>query len=76
VAVPLPFSDHLRPLGSVPDSETTGVGVPVALTVRWKVRPTLAVALAALVMVGWANTLRMKLWVVVPVEFVAVNVRA
>jgi hypothetical protein len=46
------------------------------LTVRWKVRPTLAVALAALVMVGWANTVRRKLCVVVPVEFVAVNFRA
>jgi hypothetical protein len=50
------------------------MGLPVALTVRWKLDPTLAMALVALVMVGLANTLRMKLWIVAPVEFVAVNV--
>jgi hypothetical protein len=52
-----------------------GVGAPVALTVKSKVDPTVAVELVELVMVGAAATVSTKVWVVVPAEFLAVKVR-
>ena len=50
------------------------MGAPVALTVKVKPEPTVAVALAAVVIAEPALTVSTNDWVVVPPGFVAVNV--
>src|SRR5712691_6588459 len=52
VAVPLPLSVKLTPPGKVPVLLRTGVGVPVANTVKEPGAPTLNVAVLALVIAG------------------------
>jgi hypothetical protein len=76
VAVPFVLAVHFRPVGNVPVSVNTGAGVPPELvTVKVKAFPAVAVALAALVMVGaMATTVRTKAWVTDPAVLVAFNV--
>ena len=50
MAVPLAFAVKETPEGSVPTWDSVGVGVPVAVTVKLKADPPIAVAEAALVM--------------------------
>ena len=52
VAVPLPLSANVTPLGRAPVSVTAGVGKPVAVTVKLPAAPTVKVVLVALVMAG------------------------
>ena len=52
VAVPLPLSVKVRPLGRLPDSVMAGAGSPVVETVKLNGAPTIEVAEPALVMVG------------------------
>ena len=52
VAVPLPLSWKVTPLGSEPDSVSVGVGVPVAVTVKLPAVPAVNVVPLALVMEG------------------------
>jgi hypothetical protein len=78
VALPLPRSTSVTPAGKAPDSVMAAVGEPVVLTVKLSGDATVAVVLAALVMVGiWAPvvTRRLKLCVTTPAVEVAVTVR-
>jgi hypothetical protein len=52
VAVPLPLSRNVTPLGSVPVSVNEGVGDPVAVTVKLPAVPTVNVVLLALVILA------------------------
>ncbi len=52
VAVPLPLSVKVTPLGSAPDLVTVGGGTPLVVTVKLLALPTVKVALFGLVMVG------------------------
>ena len=66
------------PEGNAPDSDSVGVGVPVAVTLNVPATPTVKVVLEALVMegaaVGWF-TVSVKLCVAfVPTPFCAVKV--
>ena len=51
VAVPLVLSENLTALGSGPDLLMNGTGEPVAVTAKEELAPTVAVVVAALVMV-------------------------
>ena len=69
---------NVTPEGNAPDSDSVGVGVPVAVTLNVPATPTVKVVLEALVMegaaVGWF-TVSVKLCVAaVPTPFCAVNV--
>ena len=74
VAVPLPLSTQARPCGRAPDSASVGAGAPVVLTVKLNAEPSVALALFAVVIVGFALTVSTNDWVVVPAEFFAVKV--
>lgn len=77
VAVPLPLSLKVTPLGRVPVSVRLGVGEPVVVTVKLPALPVVKVVLAALVMAGAVPveaTVSVKLCVTVPAELVAVMV--
>src|SRR5215469_684711 len=64
VAVPLLLAVKLSPAGSVPAVRVSaGTGEPVAVMVKLKAVPTVAVALAALVMAGAWFTVRTNDWV-------------
>ena len=52
VAVPLPLSVKVTPLGNVPVSESEGAGVPEAVTVKVPDPPSVKVALLPDVMAG------------------------
>ena len=52
VAVPLALAVKVMPVGSVPVRASVGAGYPVVVTVKLKAVPTVALALAALVMAG------------------------
>ena len=69
LAVPLPLSTQVRPCGRAPASVSAGTGAPVALTVKLKPEPVVAVALSAVVIVGAPVTIRTNSWVVVPPVF-------
>ena len=60
VAVPLPLSTKLSPLGSVPDSDSAGAGSPVVVMVKLKAAPTMEVAVAALVIAGATFSVRVR----------------
>ena len=63
--------------GVVPDQDSVGVGVPVAVTVNEKPSLGATVSLIAEVKtggVGFGFTKSVKFWVFVPAEFVAENV--
>ena len=72
--MPLPLSTQVRPCGRAPDSAIVGAGAPVAFTVKLKAEPSVAVAVAAVVIAGGPLTVRTNDWVTVPAVFVAVNV--
>jgi hypothetical protein len=75
VAVPLPLSVKVTPVGSVPDSPSAGVGNPVALNVKVPAVPAVKVVEGADVMAGGWSTVRVKLWVAgEPTPLVAVMV--
>jgi len=67
VAVPLPLSTKVTPVGSAPDSVIVGVGLPVVVTEKKPAAPTVNVALEALVIAGVPTTptVRVKLWTAV-----------
>src|SRR5271157_2354479 len=76
VAVPLPLSANITPLGKAPVSLRLGVGEPVAVTVKLPAAPTVKAALLALVMAGAWLTVRVKVWAVgLPTPLEAVKVR-
>jgi len=52
VAVPLPLSTKVTPLGNAPDSERAGFGTPVVVTMKVEALPTVKEVLLALVMAG------------------------
>ncbi len=52
VPVPFPLSTNVTPLGSAPDSEIVGVGVPVVVTVKVPATPTVNVVLVLLEIAG------------------------
>ena len=58
VAVPLPLSVKVMPVGSAPDSVSVGAGAPVVVTVKLNGAPTMEVADAALVIVGATFSVR------------------
>jgi hypothetical protein len=60
VAVPLPLSVKVIPDGNAPVSLIAGVGDPLVLTVKLKADPSVAVAVAAEVMVEPAWTVNTK----------------
>ena len=62
VAVPLPMSLKVTPVGSGPVSVMLGVGTPVVVTVKKEVRPNTKVVVLPLVMVGavWATAVSTK----------------
>ena len=61
VAVPLPLSTKLSPLGSVPDSDSAGAGSPVVVMAKLNGAPTFELAVAALVMVGATFSVSVRL---------------
>ena len=76
VAVPLLLAVKVTPVGRVPVRDSVGVGYPVVVTVKLKAVPTVALALAALVMAGAWLTVKAKDWAAgCPVPFEAVIVR-
>ena len=68
----------VTPEGKAPDSESVGVGAPVAVTLNVPATPTMNAVLEALVMAGAAGaglTVSVKLCVAfVPIPFCAVKV--
>jgi hypothetical protein len=77
VAVPLPLSVKVKsPLAGRPLAPSDGAGLPVVVTVKLSADPTVAEALAALVIAGLSPTWMSKVWLVVPIAFVAVIVSA
>ena len=74
VAVPFPLSTQVTPCGRVPLSVSAGAGAPEVFTVKVRLEPSVAVAVAPDVIFGAALTVRTKDCVVVPAELVAVNV--
>jgi hypothetical protein len=68
---------NVTPLGSAPVSVIAGIGVPVEVTVKLPVEPTINVVLLALVIAGPWLTVSVKLWVAtVPTPLLAVIVTA
>ena len=67
------MSEKLTPAGRLP-ALSVAVGKPVVLTVKLNAVPAVSVSAAALVKTGALLTVRTKAWLVVPVEFFAVNV--
>jgi hypothetical protein len=77
VAVPSPLSVKIRsPLVGRPVAASEGAGEPVVVTVKLKGDPVGAEALSALVIAGLSPTSMLKVWLVVPIAFVAVTVTA
>ena len=75
MAVPLPLSTKLTPAGSVPDSESAALGLPVEVTAKLPALPSVNVVELAEVMAGAASTVRVKDWVAgLPTPLVAVIV--
>jgi len=67
---------NVTPLGSVPVSDSVGVGVPVVVTAKVPNAPTVNVAVLALVIAGAWFTFNVKLWLAgVPTPLLAVIVR-
>jgi hypothetical protein len=77
VAVPLPLSVKVKsPLAGSPLAARDGAGYPVVVTVKLSADPTVAEALAALVMAGLSPTWTSRVSLVVPMALVAVIVSA
>jgi hypothetical protein len=60
VAVPLPLSTKVTPLGNAPDSDRAAVGDPVVVTEKVPELPAVKVVLVAEVMAGGVSTVRAK----------------
>src|SRR5271157_611600 len=76
VAVPLPLSANVTPLGKVPVSLRLACGKAVVVTVKLPAAPAVKVVLLALVMAGAWLTVRVKVWVAgLPTPLEAVKVR-
>ena len=73
-ALPLPRAVKATPAGSEPVLPRVGSGYPVAVTVKSNNVPCVTVAELALVIFGACPTVRVKIWVAVPVPFLAVMV--
>lgn len=76
VAVPLPLSMKVTPVGSAPLSFNAGVGEPLVVTVNAPAAPAVNVALLALVIAGGPTTVSVKLCVafgLVPLAAVMVS---
>ena len=69
VADPLALPVKVTPEGRAPASLSVGAGLPDALTVKLNAVPTVALADAALVILGPWPTVRVKVWVAVPLAF-------
>jgi hypothetical protein len=63
VAVPLPLSEKLTPLGRAPDSVRPDVGRPDVVTVKVPAEPAVKVVDEAEVMAGAWSMVRVKDWV-------------
>ena len=78
VAVPLPLSVKVTPMGNAPDSVIVGTGDPLVVNVNDPGIPTTNVVVLPLVMdgarLGPTLTFRVKPWVTLPSPLVAVNV--
>jgi hypothetical protein len=75
VAVPLPLSVKVTPVGNDPVICSAGVGLPVAVTVKLPFTFTINVVLFALVICGGVFTVIVTVDVVLlPAEFVTVSV--
>ena len=74
VAVPLVLAVNVIPGGRVPARLSVGVGVPAVVTVKLNAWPEVAEAELALVMASPLFTVRVKVWLAVPAEFLAVTV--
>ncbi len=65
LAVPLPLSTKVRPVGKAPVSVKLGTGLPASVTVKLNDVPTMAVAESGLEIVGASPTVRVKVcWAV------------
>lgn len=76
VATPFEPAVNVNPRGRFPVCDTVGTGVPVAVKVKLKAVPTVAVADATLVIVGAALTLATvsrRRWLPEPAVLVAVS---
>ena len=76
VAVPLPLSTNVTPVGSVPALLSAAAGDPLVVTLKVPVLAAVNVAVAALVMVGAWRTTSEKFWVAVPAVLVALILTA
>ena len=75
VAVPLPLSVNVTPVGSVPDSDSVGDGVPVDVTVKEADVPTTNLVDVALVIAAcWCTVSTNACTASVPMPLCAVNV--
>lgn len=77
MAVPLPLSMKVTPLGRVPVSAMVGEAAPLVVTVKLPGLPTVKLVLVALVKViveVEAVTVSVKDWVVLPAELMAPKV--
>jgi hypothetical protein len=75
VAVPLPLSTNVTPVGKLPVSVSAGVGVPTAVTEKNPADPTVKVVLLPEVMDAPEFTVNVKLCTAaVPTPLLAVNV--
>lgn len=73
-AVPFPSSVKDRPLGSGPDSARAGGGYPVAWMVHLSLAPSLALITGIFPMAGALVMVRVKVWVAVPLAFLAFRI--
>src|ERR1700689_3546770 len=71
VAVPLPLSTKVTPVGSVPVLLSAAAGEPLVVILKVPALPVVRVAVAALVTAGACCTTSEKLWVAVPAAFLA-----
>ena len=75
VAVPLPLSTNVTPVGRAPVSSRAGSGVPVAVTGKENAVPKATVSDPALVIAGACSMVSVKLWVTVPTALAAVMMK-
>ncbi len=73
VAVPLPLSLNVMPVGSAPDSVIAAVGLPVVVTENDPAVPTVKVAAPPLVMAGACRTVIVSVCWTEPYALVAVS---
>ena len=74
VAVPLPLSTKLTPVGKAPTSDNAGLGNPEVVTIKLPFVPTVNVVLFALVIVGASFTVKVKACELLPEALLALMV--